>query len=115
MAEEKLLSKNDAMQSFFFRPLRIRNKQSLIKLLKDDKGNEIIVPNDMASIMLTFLSRIIGQEEVLSKEVQEAQDNILGSVKKSISPSDALILDKVIFVEECEKALFAMQLEKSPG
>ena len=68
----------------------------------------------MASTMLTFLSHIIGQEEIRSKEVQEAQDKILCSVKQSISPSDALFLDNEKSAEECEKALYDMGLEKLP-
>ena len=63
---------------------------------------------------MTFLSRIIGQEEIRSKEVQEAQDKILCSIKQCISPSDALFLGSEIFAEECKKALYDMGLEKSP-
>ena len=60
----------------------------------------------MASTMLTFLSRIIGQKEVISKEVQEAQDKIPHSVNQSISQSDALFLDRAIFEDECKIALY---------
>ena len=103
------------MQSFFFRALKIKNKQSLIKLLKDDTGKEIIDPNAMAFTMLTFLSCIIGQEEILSQEVLEVQDIILSSVNRSISQFDALFLDRTISADECKLALFHMGLEKSPG
>ena len=85
LAKEKLLSKDNASPTFFFRALKIKNKQSLIKILKDDLGNEVIGPNVMANIMLTYLSQIIGQEEVLSKEVIDAQDRFLQPVKRGTS------------------------------
>ena len=56
LAKEKLLRKEDASQSFLFKALKIKIKQSLIKLLKDDKGNAIMDPNAMATTMLTYLS-----------------------------------------------------------
>ena len=114
MAKEKLLNKDDASQSFFFRALKIKKKQSLIKLLKDDQGNELIDPNSMASTMLTFLSRIIGQEEDQSSEVLHVQSKILGLVKPCISLADAIFLDRPISAIQCEKAVLAMGLEKSP-
>ena len=53
VAKEKLLRKENALQSFLFRALKNKNSQSLIKLLKDDVGNETIDPYAMAKAILT--------------------------------------------------------------
>ena len=100
--------------TFFLRALKIRNSQNLIKLLKDDKGNESCNPNAMAKTMLTYVSQIIGQEELISKDVLDAQNKILHSVNRGISQAiDTLFLDQFISKDERKRALFAMGLEKS--
>ena len=68
----------------------------------------------MEKTILTYLSQIISQEEVLSKEKQDSQDNILHPIKRANLWADALYLDQVIFANECKMALFDMGLENSP-
>ena len=64
----------DALHEFFGRALKIKQKKSVITLIRDSKGKETINANDMAKAMSSHLSQIIGQEEDLSKEMMEAQD-----------------------------------------
>ena len=44
------------MHDFFFRALKVKNKKSIINIIKDIEGKELTNANDMAVAMLSHLS-----------------------------------------------------------
>ena len=56
LGKEKILLKGDALHDFFFRALKIKHKQSIINLIKNNEGKKLTNTNDMAMAMLSHLS-----------------------------------------------------------
>ena len=71
--------------------------------------------DDMAKALLTHLSQIIGKEKMLNREVQQAQDRVLKTVKRGIEEAKAKFLERPISLDKCSQALLGMGFAKAPG
>ena len=70
----------------------------------------------MANLMLNHLGQIIGQLEDGSQNVKEARKELLNPLKtKTVSDTEAQLLESPFTEEECLQALNTMGKEKSPG
>ncbi len=81
-----------ANQEHFFRTLKVKRRREVIAVIEDEKGNVHQEPNVMANLMLNHLGQIIRPEDSDLK-TKEARKKLLSSVKKSISNSEAQLLE----------------------
>lgn len=103
-SRETFLSTSKASVAFFFRSLKVKQKQGIISELQNDHGSKISNANEMAQVVPKHISQITKHEG--GSETSTVQ--YFGFFKTMVPPSDALALDKALHLEECKQALFAM-------
>ena len=93
------------------------NKQNVKKkhncaITKSKRGNEILYDkNRMKQTATDFYTKLFTSQHTDTK----IQEKLLKNTRKKISQEEKENLEKLITAEEIEKAVMALQKEKSPG
>ncbi|KAL8155863.1 hypothetical protein AgCh_001059 [Apium graveolens] len=93
---------------YFHASANSRHKNNLIHKLKNDSGDWVDWDHGLANVIVDYFSEIFASSEVRWQEVIEC-------IHPTISENDNIELLQEITGEEVRKALFSMNLDKSPG
>ena len=96
---------------YFLNLEKSRQKKKVMKQLLTDSGHTITDQDSIIKEQLRFYTKLYEDEPI----EEEAAEDILSQLSKSLPSEDADTCDEDISAEELKNALFAMESNKSPG
>lgn len=109
----KWLDLGEKPTKYFYALEKARGADQTIKALKNKEGLEVNEPTELTEVAADFYQELYTPDTAPGRE--DAQERILDSWSKMITPAQREVLEKPMTEEELKQALSSMGKEKSPG